>query len=216
MATIKTRFDNNQRRIVTKVVDGKQRVSCSCCVECCLYDSPLEGSLFFDEDLPDEWFYQSSSFLTTKQIEPIPGGYVVYVWDIPVQRQRLIKAGSLWQLQREDALLGWVNGPTANCLNGLGRDNFDDLLNYELTYTNPFGQVFSETGALIRQNVCLWINPESNLFFGGIEYNPELCLFRQFGSSAGLFCVKEPPQKSPLGTYVDTEGLFEGATVVVF
>jgi hypothetical protein len=54
MATIK-RAGN---RIITKVVNGQRRVSCSCCpsdVECCMY--PAQGfydGLYTEQDLPDE------------------------------------------------------------------------------------------------------------------------------------------------------------------
>jgi hypothetical protein len=54
MATIKTRTVEDQRRIITKVVGGLRRVSCSCCGDCCLYPAEHYGTLFDLEDLPDE------------------------------------------------------------------------------------------------------------------------------------------------------------------
>jgi hypothetical protein len=55
---IKTQLVSGQRRIITKVVNGVRRVSCSCCEEaggCCMYPAQgLTDGLYTTADLPDE------------------------------------------------------------------------------------------------------------------------------------------------------------------
>jgi len=56
MAIIKTKLVNGDRRIITKVVGGQRRVSCSCCeTGCCMYPAiAYTNALYEFEDLPDE------------------------------------------------------------------------------------------------------------------------------------------------------------------
>jgi hypothetical protein len=58
--TIKTQLVEGQRRIITKVVNGQRRVSCSCCPSeegCCMYPAAaVESGLIALEDLPNEIF----------------------------------------------------------------------------------------------------------------------------------------------------------------
>jgi hypothetical protein len=53
---IKTQLVEGQRRIITKVVNGQRRVSCSCCESepsCCMYPADELGNLYVEDDLPD-------------------------------------------------------------------------------------------------------------------------------------------------------------------
>jgi hypothetical protein len=53
--TIKTQVVDDEKRIITKVVDGKTRISCTCCAsaECCMYPADQLGILYTEDDLPD-------------------------------------------------------------------------------------------------------------------------------------------------------------------
>jgi hypothetical protein len=56
MAKVKSQLVGSERRIITKVVNGQRRVSCSCCeTECCMYPAAAfnNGDITI-EDLPDE------------------------------------------------------------------------------------------------------------------------------------------------------------------
>jgi hypothetical protein len=71
MAIIKTKLVNGDRRIITKVVGGQRRVSCSCCpsdVECCMYPAAQLGIGYSQDDLPDsvEVFDQTNTYTFTK------------------------------------------------------------------------------------------------------------------------------------------------------
>jgi len=57
MANVRTQVSGSTRRVLTKVVNGQRRVSCSCCEEpeCCMYSATaLTNGIYRAEDLPDE------------------------------------------------------------------------------------------------------------------------------------------------------------------
>jgi hypothetical protein len=55
--TIKTQVVDGKKRAITKVVDGKTKVSCTCCAEpseCCMYPADQLGIGYTEDDLPNE------------------------------------------------------------------------------------------------------------------------------------------------------------------
>jgi hypothetical protein len=74
--TIKTQVVDDETRIITKVVDGKTRISCTCCAaesECCMYPAAgLLDELFTYEDLPDQLIYKgrTGGDVTFNKLDP--------------------------------------------------------------------------------------------------------------------------------------------------
>jgi hypothetical protein len=226
MATIRTQLVSGQRRIITKVVNGVRRVSCSCCPseeECCMYPAAaLVNGQFTSEDLPDTIVYNLSgggNLTYNKLGAPVEafGGLVYYKEALsgPIESGEedviFIQSGD-----GEDS--GWqtiVNGAaidgSRDCLvsstqNTFIRDTFAD------TYTVSWASVDIPTTTVTRVSLCQWRSevitiPSVNqpyvviLYYEGFIFAPPFSNTpdRLFWSIEGE--RKNGAQNTPVGTY---------------
>jgi len=181
MATIK----RSGNRIITKVVNGVRRVSCSCCEEseCCMYSSEAfrNGDLSF-EDLPDKIFFvntQGQQFEINKVASPIYDDtttgtpmtvYYGFVSDGIVLRGD----GGGWGYWADfsppddlfECLITYYDGTASSWPYA---DDFADTY----TVTTPFS-----SGTVTRFALCNWAGLDGNgcllqLIYGGFGGDPE-------------------------------------------
>lgn len=186
---IRTTGAGSALRIITKTVDGEARVSCSCCVECCMYPADQLGIEYDAADLPDELTIDWEGHYTgavTKSGSGYAGGSIT-----------LQVVDGSWQLAH-----GSTTHSVGNCLiigdgnhtpgDDLVEDTFQDA--YTVTFEN------STTLTLVRESLCNWISG------GPIEYalyykdtSAEWILrdssFQEIPKTSGQF------QDTPTGTY---------------
>jgi hypothetical protein len=210
-------------RIITKVVGGQRRISCSCCpsdVECCMYPADQLGVGYTAEDLPDEIMWFINVNLEQRFAWPKVGDKYVrqFCDDEECYEAEIRVEGGQW-------LFGFDNNVppaywfSSNCLFQEGdeqgfKDNFAD------TYTVTTYEAFQIT----RTGLCTWFGLDSNgcetllEYFGVPEdvipftdfpykwvlswsaaFDPvqELC------GAARVAGPKEGFQNSPVGTYTD-------------
>jgi hypothetical protein len=172
MATIK----RGGNRIITKVVNGQRRVSCSCCPsdsDCCLYSSAGFQTHFFMKDLPDKLFSFGGN------IELFKTNYT----DEEVQANFNVYQSANWEDDDEyiywtESSAGWFypSGGAGFCLLGIdriGEDNqFVSVLtdDFEDTYTVTvlFGDSFG-TYTVTRRTTCVWSEFADGDDFGGVR-----------------------------------------------
>jgi hypothetical protein len=163
MPTIKTQLVDGDRRIITKVVNGQRRVSCSCCedVECCMYPAEaVESGLITFEDLPDEILTVNGFSLP--KVGPldasglVPFPYLVYYGQLG-EGVGIATGEGLWSNQT-DFSGGFGSTVDLACLFD-GRfpkpessdwyvDNFADIYNFDT------GE--GTTGTVTRELLCVW------------------------------------------------------------
>lgn len=105
MPTIRTTGSGSGRRIITKTVNGQRRVSCSCCEAplCCMYPAEQLGVSYFGADLPDEArvFYSlvtndGTITLINNEIFPKNGNK----YESPTSSMELfVQDGLIWRLE---------------------------------------------------------------------------------------------------------------------
>jgi len=214
MATIR-RAGN---RIITKVVNGQRRVSCSCCEtgECCPY--PAQGlidGLYTEQDLPDQILVYvddelnygpadrvGQEFVWTFVIEgvPIPA-------KIKINPDVIFDAGAAWALELDGQ---FTFGPeVCTCLFGVcfpeygAEDTFADTYTVERrteTLTGPPDATFTIT----RESLCRWcgFDPllESTIC---LEYNAPTFAGQGHWSIGGFGEAPPRNNSSPAGNYAD-------------
>jgi hypothetical protein len=141
--TIKTQVVDDETRIITKVIDGKTRISCECCAGgCCMYPANQLGAGYTEADLPDavtiNWSGYSSGSATRSGSTYTVGGTTLSV------------SGGIWVLTNGSAtqnvgacLLRGDGGLTSG--NDLVEDQFPDELNRE-----------SSSAPAVRSRLCYW------------------------------------------------------------
>jgi len=233
MATIKTKTIAGQSRIITKLINGQRRVSCSCCEEdgggCCMYpaEEGYGAGLFTDFDLPDELeIYYSKGPPENELIGPAIATYngdATWGEFNDGNGPYVEFAGDGWLT----IYAGGGPGGSAPCLitdefpqNPVsGQDRYYIFDRFEDTYsiTSP-ENYFAPT--VERQSLCEWFgegppeNQESDVtifYWDGIsdpapdvEGEPQHGWHLILGSP---FAVrKNDPQNSPAGTYIHPAG----------
>lgn len=168
---IKTTGTGANRRIITKLVDGQRRVSCSCCEEtgCCMYPADQLGVGYQEADLPDE-----------VRITILDG----YVFPGAGDGSRIAaRSGSEYSYGSYGAIANlklrvdngaWVFIPNAygsvRCLVGDGEegelagflveDTFADT--YNISYSNPA----TASTTVTRESLCVWRGQTTVTIFG--------------------------------------------------
>jgi hypothetical protein len=197
MATIKTQLVDGERRIITKVVNGQRRVSCSCCeTECCMYPATkLEQGIFTVADLPDS-ITVVDSFTTPGEValyfvaKNEDGSYGEGGFS-PQQGQPgafflpdewLINSGQVTPGQGDCLFVEeYFLSPPADFVYTL--DNFEDTY----SFTTPEG-----SGTLTRESLCVWRGGGRSLTF----VSGDTFVGWTFGGTR-----KEGTQNTPVGTY---------------
>jgi hypothetical protein len=221
MAIIRTQLVSGQRRIITKVVNGERRVSCSCCPSeegCCMYPADQLGVGYTAEDLPDEIMYIINVQGEQRLAWPKVGDKYVrqFCDDEECYEAEIRVEGGQW-------LFGFDNNvPPAywfgsNCLFQEGdeqgfKDNFAD------TYTVTTNQA---TGVVTRRSLCSWTGIDSlgcdlELLYETLLVPPRSGTrfkwtidFAEGGltpCAERAIAVKTPHQNTPVGSY-DYEGV---------
>jgi hypothetical protein len=223
MAIIRTQLVSGQRRIITKVVNGVRRVSCSCCEEpeCCMYPADQLGVGYTIDDLPDllvtqfvgEQFEKRGSPLTyavgNESFTAYYGGEGLAIgirasdptnWTLQVDFGFGTNQGCLISQLIQDGPPDWVY------------DDFADT--YTITASDP-NPLFQGCTLITRVNLCTWHHPfeECNLtetLRGIIFYNDgTLTVNEQLLGPHGWYydfgqeniARKNDPQSSPEGIY---------------
>jgi len=206
MATVKTKVDQSGAlRIITKVVNGQRRVSCSCCpgdVGCCMYPAEELGNLYGAEDLPDAVTVNWAGRFTGSMSKS-GGGYAG--GDATLQI-----VNGIWQLSDSD---GTRN--VGRCLiRGDGNlTQGDDLVEDQFADTYTVSNEFASV-VVNRVSLCIWEgtnenNENAGLYYagGGFEaigqgsFKWYSFLSTEFGE--GLGPKQSGNQNTPTGTYQD-------------
>jgi len=158
VATIKSQTIDGQRRIVTNLVDGKRRVSCTCCDACCLY--PARGIVdggYTEDDLPTSlkinWPYRFNGIVNKSG-----SGYVNGTISLAVEDQ-------MWVLRdvEDNALL-----TVGKCLvvgdgnltpnDNIVEDQFADTYSVDIDYENigNWEAWIREVVTVSRVGLCEW------------------------------------------------------------
>jgi hypothetical protein len=154
MATIRTQLVDGDRRIITKVVNGQRRVSCSCCeveVECCMYPADQLGVGYTIEDLPDKIIGEGGEF--TKNNPPIPftpDPSVLIYYGFAGEGVGIADGEEVW---RQFVDFGGTDG--ARCLIGnIGGSSFIDDFADTYAVSSNLPQLASAT--VVRTSLCQW------------------------------------------------------------
>jgi hypothetical protein len=221
MATIRTQLVGSERRIITKVVNGQRRVSCSCCdeAECCMYPAEELGVGFAEEDLPDELQFNvtlggvSYQLVAQKNASP----YGLYWWPIGNTSYVLRFEDGAYQLETQETINiedGFTGLGSQRCLvddpsvaNPILQDTFAD------TYTVTTNQA---TGVVTRQSLCIWTGVDNLGCDLELRYEDRASPPRSgsrykwtvdFAESGLTPCaeraiaIKTPNQNTPVGSY---------------
>ena len=166
MATVKREGD----RIITKVVNGQRRVSCSCCApppgDCCPYDSRGFQSKFFMEDLPQTLFEKGTNRQFEKQnITDAEAALEVNIY-LPVDQEE----GAIYWINETT---GWANlgaGGLGFCLLvedpqfQAFTDDFSDNYEVEILFGDSAG-----TYTVTRRSLCVWSEFFEDDEVGGVK-----------------------------------------------
>lgn len=224
---IKTTGTGANRRIITKLVDGQRRVSCSCCEEtgCCMYPADQLGVGYQEADLPDE-----------VRITILDG----YVFPGAGDGSRIAaRSGSEYSYGSYGAIanlkLGvdngaWVFIPNAygsvRCLVGDGEEGELAGFLVEDTFADTYNVYIPYDGGIdievTRESLCRWYG---TVVIGGLTYGATLYYNDGTGEIATLspahtwnispfvtgggieiLGTKTSQQGTPLGNYTATQG----------
>ena len=216
MATIKLTADG--ARVLTKTVNGVQRVSCSCCPqdECCPYPAQdLLDGVYSWEDLPDtiiiegkslnklsppQEFQDRLAYYLAEGSDPVGSG------DEDVIAINTDGDQSTWF----NYIQGGINGGGFCLLDEFWNDDFADT--YTLYVAGWTGaDIFDETFTLTRRSLCTWttsLDEETGDPSGIVLYMPGSGSFESdfrkewiLEAEGGGSVLKEPFQNSPIGDY---------------
>jgi hypothetical protein len=208
MAIIRTQLVGSERRIITKVVNGVRRVSCSCCEEpeCCMYPADRLGVGYAVEDLPDKIKFVGGEF--TKNNPPLVftnDPNVLIYYGFASEGVGIAGGEGLW---RQFVDFGGTEG--AGCLIGdIGGSLFTDDFADTYMVTHNTG-----SGTVSRTSLCVWEGEDNNGCPLYLEYRDEgpsalkwvlnwTVFIDGIGCESGEAGPKESPQNSPVGTYTD-------------
>ena len=225
MANVRTQVSGSTRRVLTKVVNGQRRVSCSCCeVGCCMYPASLLGEAYADDDLPDV------ANGLQKNTPPVDAGEygLVYYGDpnaITFGNQIVYLDGA-WK-----EVIDFAIGSANECLFPAFEDDFAD------TYTTVGIDEVEVT--VVRKELCVWEGQVTvpNAFGSGLDLNYTNILVYSGGFANGPFeyfdepyelgglnkwilsvsvdplggssvGIKTGTQNNPIGSYPDSQEVF--------
>jgi hypothetical protein len=213
MATIK-RAGN---RIITKVVNGQRRVSCSCCPSeegCCMYPAQaFYDERYTEDDLPNTLIINPFDLNATESVEVSRDGliYGPYQFFEGYSQQVTIfenfeNVGPRWVLEQTG--VGVLDD--SPCLfqsfsNGVevGPAGITDAFADTYTvYVNGLADVFDETFLVIRRSLCVWSSdvdegePSGVVLTAPQSFSPKWVL-----AVADIGQAKDDPQNSPIGLY---------------
>jgi hypothetical protein len=215
MATVKTTVDESgQRLVITKVVNGQRRVSCSCCEEpeCCMYSAQgLTDGIYTVEDLPDElemYYSDGVNFDGPTLVAHNGDGTYGELSDEGSADPAYIArsfAGDEWvtsyfQLDPStDCLIKTLEAddpPSLSTTNVWVFDRFEDTY----TISNGF-----ESIAVTRISLCIWEGEGAVLYYAGGGFD---ALGQNSNVWRSTFLEQNGPkqtgnQNTPTGTYED-------------
>jgi hypothetical protein len=218
MAIIRTQLVGSERRIITKVVNGQRRVSCSCCEEpeCCMYPADQLGAGYTIDDLPDLLVTQFVGEQFVKRVSPLTytvGGESFTAYYGGQEFAIGIKASNpINWIQQVD--FGFGN--SQECLiSQLIQDGPADWVydNFADTYTVTTNQA---TGVVTRRSLCSWTGIDSlgcdlELLYETLLVPPRSGTrfkwtvdFAEGGltpCAERAIAVKAPHQNTPVGSY---------------
>jgi|LakMenE18May11ns_1017448.scaffolds.fasta_scaffold9519747_1 hypothetical protein len=224
---IKTTGEGSNLRVLTKTVDGEQRVSCSCCeAGCCMYSAQglVNGDYTLD-DLPEKivansdrgdgsfeltlnkssssldaffYFSDSQTDLVLVSLSTEPEP----IWDVGFQ---------IYDASLDPPIRSY--GFTSKCLikgdgnltqeDDLVEDQFADEYNVEITGKDNF----SLNATVTRNELCVWQYSDGSTGVT-LQFSDFLQKWIVDGLEDGgglvnwaTFGLKENPQNTPLGTY---------------
>jgi hypothetical protein len=209
VATIKLTGDG--ARVLTKTVNGVQRVSCSCCPqdECCPYPAQdLLDGVYSWEDLPDtiiieekslnklsppQEFQDRLAYYLAEGSDPVGSG------DEDVIAINTDGDQSTWF----NYIQGGINGGGFCLLDEFWNDDFADTYTVEVFGFTP--AYLSGTYSLVRRSLCVWselIDPDDNVPSGLVlsmpqNLSPQWILEDGNQGTTG----KNGAQNSPVGEY---------------
>jgi hypothetical protein len=211
MATVRTQLVSGQRRIITKVINGQRRVSCSCCPSeegCCMYPADQLGVGYTAEDLPDEIMWFINVNLEQRFAWPKVGHKYVrqFCDDEECYEAEIRVEGGQWLFGFDDNVppAYWFS---SNCLFQEGDeqgfvDNFADTYT---AYVNGPADVFDETFLVIRRSLCVWSSDVDEGEPSGVVLTaPQSSSLKWVLDVFGFPQAKDDPQNSPIGLYDDT------------
>jgi hypothetical protein len=226
---IKTQLIGGQRRIITKVVNGQRRVSCSCCPSddegCCMYPADQLGVGYTLDDLPDQIEVREPAILGPDPVIFNKNGAEYEHFSQSSTEKVFVDIDGIgrpiWKFQSvsEEILERPLSFNAPFCLiteiEDVGFEGAGDL--FADTYAATIGDFpFREPE---RASLCRWadgsfllvyVTPESINDFDG-EYTGPLYTWAAEGrflqpDEGGGFWVKDDPQSSPVGTYQGISG----------
>lgn len=220
---IKTTGEGANRRIITKLVDGQRRVSCSCCqteTGCCMYPADQLGIGYLEADLPDEVRITIAGTGGDSRIAARSGSEYSYGSYGGIANLKLGVDDGAWVfIPNADNLSAYVQ----QCLNGEDAEfTVEDTFADTYSYTLVFNGNTIESGTITRTGLCTWSSGEP--LFTGVAYSDAT---NGFGDQGAVLqwatldgnefqAIKTPPHNSPEGTYVAVGGLYNGAVATVF
>lgn len=200
-------------KVLTKVIDGERRVTCSCCFlpGCCAYPATQLGGSYTADDMLDvlrvNWIghYVGS---VSKSGSSYSGGSVT-----------LAVVNGAWTLTDSSTTPATVR-TVGNCLLQGGsflpydtviEDQFSDC--YEVSWTDDTDGNGPGTATVIRQDVCYWesLDQQWYLLFGPYEPFGAVNLW-EIGNTTEGATLKETSTASPEGVYGDM-GYYLGTSV---
>lgn len=215
MATIKTKTDSEQVRVITNNVSGERRVSCSCCGECCFYPAEeFAKGTFLAEDLPETLtMYMSdgtSIFGPTTVSSNNDGSYGSYNGGVGphieastgepnewIRTYNQIDPGNpclVFSLESQDA-------PTVDIVDVWVFDDFQDTYTVETASGDPPDfSAPSGTFTVVRESLCRWVAEGIRLEYNGFIGNMVREAMWTVNGNGRTF---DPPYNSPVGTYSD-------------
>jgi hypothetical protein len=232
MAIIRTQLVGSERRIITKVVNGQRRVSCSCCPSegCCMYPASQLGVGYGQDDLPNEIenfidVFGNRGIWTKsgmKYLADFTDDDQTYAAEITVDTDSLGNKG--WVFRGEGEAIVNILG---ECLFFSSELAATDL--FADTYTVTVG---STTGTVTRESLCVWRGltsdgcPIALSYDRGIEeieidaaalkWAIRIIFFiPDFGCEGGGAIFIKAAQDSPVGSdYID-DNIFSSLTATV-
>lgn len=203
---IKTTGTGANRRIITKLIDGQRRVSCSCCEEamCCPYPADQLGVGYTEDDLPDTIDVLVNISTTADQrflmsrngseYGPVETTFTIGATTITYDTYVIVET---FVAQLQWFLLSIRQGTGEESLEAISPCLFDEFSSSE-DIPNIIEDVFEDTytvsgpasGTVTRQSRCVWTGAGLTLSNYGYQW-------RVNGRA------KSGNQNTPVGSYAD-------------
>jgi hypothetical protein len=224
MATVKTKLTDGELRIITKVVNGQRRVSCSCCPSeegCCMYPADQLGVGYTANDLPDQIEVREPTVLGPNPAIFNKNGAEYEHFSQSSTEKVFVDVDSngkpIWKFQSVDSGEITIEGPLSPndpyCLiteidvvgfQGAG-DLFADTYQFDLSFSSNQRE---------RVALCVWGGAASGylayydgndsfvkLFYNGPPHKWVYIVENLAQDEDGGVWEKDDPQNGPAGTY---------------